>query len=82
MHHQRSVRRAMPGAKTLSVWKQSLARKHADLESEISQEAKYPLPDTLKIQNLKRRRLRVKEELMHLEGVIRTLGRPEPSVAG
>ena len=36
---------------------------HAALETEIKDEAKRPRPDDLKLQRLKRKRLKVKDEL-------------------
>lgn len=70
MHHAPSTKKA----KSLTVWKQSLERKHADLEEAIGEEVKRPMPDFLEIQTLKRRRLQVKEDLALIEGVLRTVG--------
>lgn len=46
----------------------ALAEKHAELEREIEEESHRPLPDTLHLTELKRQKLRVKEELAHLSG--------------
>ena len=40
-----------------------LKNKHQDLESEIEIESKRPAPDDLIISNLKRQKLRIKDEL-------------------
>lgn len=44
----------------------ALAAKHAELEHEIEEEAHRPLPDTLHLTELKRQKLKVKEELSQL----------------
>lgn len=46
----------------------ALTEKHAELEREIEEESHRPLPDTLHLTELKRQKLRVKEELTHLSG--------------
>lgn len=40
---------------------------HEDLEKEIEQEDARPAPDTLKIADLRKRKLQIKEELAGLE---------------
>ena len=42
---------------------ESLKAKHADLESAIELETRRPLPDTRQINDLKRKKLRIKDEL-------------------
>ncbi len=44
----------------------ALAAKHATLDQRISAESQRPLPDQVIIGDLKRRKLRVKEEIAHL----------------
>lgn len=44
----------------------SLQLKHAGLERQIQDELNRPLPDLAMIQQLKRRKLRIKEELAHI----------------
>jgi hypothetical protein len=44
----------------------SLQLKHAGLERKIQQEMSRPLPDDALIQDLKKRKLRIKEELSQL----------------
>ena len=44
----------------------SLNLKHAGLERQIQTEMARPLPDAALIQELKKRKLRIKEELNHL----------------
>lgn len=43
----------------------ALQLKHAGLERRIQDELNRPLPDLAMIQQLKRRKLRIKEELEH-----------------
>lgn len=43
----------------------ALQLKHAGLERQIRDELNRPLPDLAMIQQLKRRKLRIKEELTH-----------------
>lgn len=43
----------------------ALQLKHAGLERKIQDEMNRPLPDLAMIQHLKRRKLRIKEELEH-----------------
>jgi len=43
----------------------SLQMKHAGLERQIQQEMNRPDPDDTLIQQLKKRKLRIKEELSH-----------------
>jgi hypothetical protein len=44
----------------------SLQLKHAGLERRIEQEMSRPMPDHVVIQELKKRKLRIKEELEHI----------------
>ncbi|MEZ5953719.1 MAG: YdcH family protein [Hyphomonas sp.] len=44
-----------------------LANKHRRLDHEISEEEKRPAADTLRLQDLKRQKLKIKEELRWLE---------------
>lgn len=44
----------------------SLQLKHAGLERKIQEEMSRPLPDDAVIQELKKRKLRIKEELEHI----------------
>jgi hypothetical protein len=43
----------------------ALQTKHASLERRIQQEMARPIPDMTMVQSLKRRKLRIKEELVH-----------------
>jgi hypothetical protein len=43
----------------------ALQLKHAGLERQLQDELNRPLPDPAAIQKLKRRKLRIKEELAH-----------------
>ncbi|MCP5396340.1 MAG: YdcH family protein [Sphingomonadaceae bacterium] len=43
----------------------ALQTKHAGIEAQIREEMNRPSPDTATIQELKRRKLRIKEELAH-----------------
>ena len=44
----------------------ALQHKHAGLERQLEQELNRPLPDPVLIQQLKKRKLRIKEELSHI----------------
>ncbi|TNE33120.1 MAG: DUF465 domain-containing protein [Alphaproteobacteria bacterium] len=44
---------------------QALQSKHAGLEAKLQQEMARPAPDAAMVQELKRRKLRIKEELQH-----------------
>ena len=44
----------------------ALQLKHAGLERRIDEEQSRPMPDYAAIQTLKRRKLRIKEELEHI----------------
>jgi hypothetical protein len=44
----------------------ALQLKHAGLERQIEQEMSRPMPDLATVQTLKRRKLRIKEELSHI----------------
>jgi hypothetical protein len=44
----------------------SLQLKHAGLERQIEEELNRPMPDTAMLQELKKRKLRVKEQLEHI----------------
>lgn len=44
---------------------QALQTKHAGLERRLQEEMSRPMPDHAMVQELKRRKLRIKEELSH-----------------
>lgn len=44
-----------------------LAEKHSDLEAAIEEELAHPSADSLRIAELKREKLRIKEEISRLE---------------
>lgn len=44
----------------------SLKARHADLEDQITEESNRPLPDTTRLQRLKRDKLKLKEEMAKL----------------
>ncbi|RMD63357.1 MAG: DUF465 domain-containing protein [Alphaproteobacteria bacterium] len=46
----------------------SLRHKHADLERAIEEEIHRPLPDELRLTQLKREKLRIKDEIAQLGG--------------
>lgn len=64
--------------RSLSAWKKSLERRHALLEDEIEAERRRPAPDPLWVQTLKRHKLRVKEQMSEIDGVLRLVG-PGPA---
>lgn len=45
---------------------QALRAKHAELEAAIAAEARRPLPDSTLLTDLKRKKLRIKEEIERL----------------
>ncbi len=45
----------------------TLKAKHAALESRIEEECQRPLPDSMVLADLKRQKLRIKEELYKIE---------------
>ena len=61
---------------TMSMLAQRLKRQHHRLDQVIASESRNKLPDFLKLQRLKRLRLRVKDKLFEVEGVMRTIGKP------
>ncbi len=44
---------------------EALRMKHAELEALINEEEKRPSPDDIRIHELKREKLRIKDELAH-----------------
>lgn len=72
MHAKRPLKKAA----SLLKWRQRLEQDHVNLEKQIWSEEKRALPDSLKLQQLKRERLMVKEGLLSVEGVLRTLNKP------
>jgi hypothetical protein len=46
---------------------EALKSKHANLDSELEAELQRPHPDDLRIQQLKREKLRIKDEIASLE---------------
>lgn len=44
----------------------ALQLKHAGIERQIQEELNRPLPDVAIVQTLKKRKLRIKEELAHI----------------
>jgi hypothetical protein len=44
----------------------TLTAKHAELEREIDEENRRPMPDSLHLSELKRQKLRIKEEIARL----------------
>lgn len=58
----------------------TLAARHAGLERAIEEEARRPAPDGLSLTDLKRRKLRVKDEIARLR--TRPVGVPRRTGAG
>ena len=61
----------------LDVYIASLAAKHASLEKAIQDEVQRPAPNTLSVAELKRRKLRVKDQIFLVKA--RTRGRERRS---
>jgi len=53
-----------------------LRNRHKSLDTNIEVEQQNTRPDSLKVQFMKRMRLRTKDEIEYLSGLMRTLGRP------
>lgn len=53
-----------------------LYEKHRTLDAEIEQAMARPMPDSLIVRRLKRRKLYVKDAIVKLSGVFQTLRRP------
>lgn len=51
----------------------ALRGRHQELKERIVQELKRPAPCSIQLQRLKRRKVRVKDELARHEGLLRTL---------
>ncbi len=49
----------------LSAHLQELTNKHENLDRTIQKEFKRPAPDTLKLSQLKKEKLRIKEQISH-----------------
>ena len=60
----------------------ALRSRHAALETSIRNELGRPLPDSIRMKALKKLRLRTKDEIHEMLGVLRTIGRPGASAAG
>ena len=48
---------------------ETLRAEHKDLEQQIDQELEKPAPDAIRIQELKRQKLRIKDEIAKLAAV-------------
>lgn len=44
----------------------ALQQRHAGIERQIQEEMNHPLPDLAMVQSLKKRKLRIKEEIEHI----------------
>ena len=49
------------------TYRAKLEQQHADLELQIEKENKRPQPDTILLQDLKKQKLRLKEEITRLQ---------------
>ncbi len=58
---------------SLSARVTALQSRKARLEGEIAAEETRPAPDTLRLRQLKARKLQIRDQLAHYEGVMRTL---------
>jgi len=54
----------------------ALRGRHMELEDRIAREQRRPAPDAARLQALKRRRLRIKDEMARFEGVLRLVEAP------
>ena len=53
----------------------ALKARHAALDQQVLDEQKRPAPDLMTLKDLKREKLRLKEQIAAYEGVLRTLDR-------
>ncbi len=53
----------------------ALRQRHQDMERRVKEEQSRPVTSLVVMQRLKRERLRLKDEIVAHEGVLRTLGR-------
>ncbi len=58
---------------SLGVKIAALKTRHHELKQKIAEELKRPVPCAMSLQKLKRRRLRIKDEMARYEGLLRTL---------
>lgn len=49
----------------LSAHLEELDNKHLQLDQEIRAELKHPMPDTLRISELKKQKLKIKQKIIH-----------------
>ncbi len=63
----------MNRAKGLIARFKTLRMRHRQLDEEVKRETAKPAPDTLLLQRLKRLRLRAKEDMEAMAGVVRLL---------
>jgi hypothetical protein len=54
---------------------EALARRHDMLERDLASEMRRPLPCDISVRDLKRRKLKLKDEMARIDGVFRTLDR-------
>ena len=65
--------RANPAA--LSSRLAAMRRRHRTLDARVADEQNRPRPDATLLQKLKREKLRLKDELSRIDGLLRTLSR-------
>ena len=66
----------MKDPKSLGHIRETLTTRRASIQAQIEEEMKRPLPDMLSISILKRERLRLKDDLTLIDGVLRSISRP------
>lgn len=59
----------------------ALRDRHQVLEKQVAAEYRRPAPDDTALRNLKREKLRLKDEIAANEGLLRTLARPRSGKA-
>ncbi|MFA3917655.1 DUF465 domain-containing protein [Ruegeria hyattellae] len=70
-------------ALSLRIRMAELKNRHHELKARIAKELKRPLPCSLQLRKLKRRRLLIKDELARHEGLLRMLdAMPRPGKLG
>ena len=57
---------------------EALRQRHRSLDNRVTAEHQRPRPDSAVLQGLKRKRLRLRDELARYEGLLRTISRGRP----
>ncbi|MCZ0962752.1 YdcH family protein [Paracoccus benzoatiresistens] len=56
----------------------ALRRRHQVIKALIAEELRRPMPCSMMLQRLKRQRLAVKDQITRFDGLLRSIGSPDP----